>query len=203
MRDAFQQDLRATELDPDLLSTPFAVQTNWHVITGAPSSGKTTLIDQLASRGFRTIPESGRQYIEGELAKGCPIEEIRQNMAGIQIILKEMQREVEQGLPAHDLIFLDGAVPGSLAWYRAFGLNPNEMLPDCFHLRYASVFILASLPYEENGARDEDARIVDYLYEWLTRDYIALGYRITRVPVLPVQERLAFLLDRLAELGAI
>jgi len=203
MRDEFQQDFRATELDPDLLSTPCAVQTNWHVITGAPSSGKTTLIDQLADRGFQTVPETGRQYIEGELAKERPIDEIRQNMAGIQIILKEMQLEIEHGLPAHDLLFLDGAVPGSLAWYRAYGLNPNEMLPDCFRHRYASVFILAPLPFEENGARDEDALIVDCLYEWLVRDYTALGYRVTKVPVLPVQERLAFVLGRLAELGAI
>ena len=32
-------------LDPALLSTPFKIQTNWHVITGAPSSGKTTMIN--------------------------------------------------------------------------------------------------------------------------------------------------------------
>ena len=39
-----QQDFRATELDPALLSTPFEVQTNWHVITGAASCGKTTFM---------------------------------------------------------------------------------------------------------------------------------------------------------------
>jgi predicted ATPase len=59
-----QHNSRTTELDPDLLSTPFRVQTNWHVITGAPSSGKTTLIDQLAAKGFRTVPEGARLYIE-------------------------------------------------------------------------------------------------------------------------------------------
>ena len=48
---------KTTKLDPDLLPTPFEVQTNWHVITGAPCSGKTTLIDQLADKGFHTVPE--------------------------------------------------------------------------------------------------------------------------------------------------
>jgi hypothetical protein len=38
-----QHDPRTIELDPDLLSAPFRVQTNWHVITGAACSGKTTL----------------------------------------------------------------------------------------------------------------------------------------------------------------
>ena len=48
MLDNAQHKYGTTELDPDILSTPFGVQTNWHVITGAPCSGKTTLIDQLA-----------------------------------------------------------------------------------------------------------------------------------------------------------
>jgi putative protein kinase ArgK-like GTPase of G3E family len=64
MLDSPQHDSRATELDPDLLSTPFKVQTKWHVITGAPCSGKTTLIDQLADKGFRTVTETARQYFE-------------------------------------------------------------------------------------------------------------------------------------------
>ena len=64
-----RHDFRATELDPYLLSTPFRVQTNWHVITGAPSSGKTTLIDQLADKGFQTVPEGARQYLEREVAR--------------------------------------------------------------------------------------------------------------------------------------
>jgi hypothetical protein len=31
------------KLDPQRLSAPFKYKTNWHVITGAPCSGKTTL----------------------------------------------------------------------------------------------------------------------------------------------------------------
>ncbi|MFC1879334.1 AAA family ATPase [Chloroflexota bacterium] len=42
-----------SELAPDLLITQFGVQTNWHVITGAPCCGKTTLIDLLAEKGSR------------------------------------------------------------------------------------------------------------------------------------------------------
>jgi len=44
--------------DPHLLSTPFGVQTNWHVITGAACSGKTTMIDLLTDKGFQTVPET-------------------------------------------------------------------------------------------------------------------------------------------------
>ena len=86
-----QYNFRTTELDPDLLSTPFGVQTSWHVITGAPGSGKTTLIDQLADNGFQTVPEMARQYFEKEMARGRTIDEIRENTAALQHGIHDVQ----------------------------------------------------------------------------------------------------------------
>ncbi|MFC2054757.1 AAA family ATPase [Chloroflexota bacterium] len=203
MPDRSQHDFRTTELDPDLLSTPFGVQTNWHVITGAASCGKTTLINLLADKGFQTVPEGGRQYMEREIARGRTIDEIRANAAALQRRIKDMQLSIEDGFQAIDVAFLDRAVPDSLAWYRAFGLNPNEILLECFHHRYASVFILDRLPLQPNGLRFEDDTYTGFLDEWHTRDYSALGYHIVRVPVLPPEERLAFVLERLSEQGLI
>jgi predicted ATPase len=89
--DDSQTDYRETALDPDILSPPFKVQTGWHVITGAPSAGKSTLVDQLAGRAFQTVPEAGRICIERELARGFTIPEIRENIAAIQTAIKDMQ----------------------------------------------------------------------------------------------------------------
>ena len=204
MIDNPQPDYRFTELDPDLLSTPFSVQTNWHVITGGPCSGKSTLIDQLANQGFRTVPESARLYIERETAKGRANHPIRVNAAALQRSIKDMQLRIEVGLRADDVLFLDGAVPGSLAWYRVYGLNPNEILLDCFHHRYASVFMLDPISFQPDDQRVEEmVSIAGYLDEWHTRDYSALGYSVVRVPVLPPEERLAFVLERLSEQGLI
>lgn len=198
-----QNDYRFTELDPDLLSIPFRVQTNWHVITGTVSSGKTTLIDQLADRGFQTVPEAGRQYIEREIAKGRKIDEIRENSATLARILKDIMLRNEHGLRLNDAVFLDRAFPDTLAFYRAYGLNPNEILADCFHYRYASVFLLDRFPVKQDGVRTEDDVTADLIDEWLARDYSALGYVVVKVPVLSIQERLAFILERLSEQGLI
>ena len=123
-----QHNFRTMELDADLLSTPFGVQTNWHVITGAPSCGKTTLINLLADKGFQTVPEGAREYMEGEIARGRTIDEIHANGVDLQRRIEDMQVRIEGELSAVDVAFLDGAVPGSLAWYRVLGLNPNENL---------------------------------------------------------------------------
>ena len=202
MHDSPQHDFRATELDPDLLSTPFGVQTNWHVITGAACSGKTTLIDLLADKGFQTVPETGRQYVESEMARGRTLDEIFESEAD-ERGMKDLQLRIEHGLRAIEVVFLDRALPDSLTYYRTSGLNPNEFLAECFHHRYASVFILDRLPFQQNGVRNEDNAFASLLDEWLARDYHTLGYRVLRVPVLSPQERLAFVLERLPEQGLI
>ncbi len=204
MPDHPQHSFSTTELDPDLLSTPFGVQTNWHVITGAPCCGKTTLLDQLAAKGFRTVAEAARQYFEREMAKGRTIDEIRENDAALERDLIDMQLRVERRLRANDVLFLDRAVPDSLAFCRVFGLNPNEFLPECFHHRYASVFVLDRLRVQRRTTLGpEDDASAGFLDEWHARDYSALGYSVVRVPVLSPQERLAFVLERLSEQGLI
>ena len=199
MLDSSQPVFSITELDADLLATPFRVQTNWHVVTGAPSCGKTTLINLLADQGFQTSPEGARLYLEREIANGRTIEELRSDHVTLQCGIKDMHLEIEHGLQANDFIFLDRAVPDCLAWDRVFGLNPNEFLRECFHYRYASVFILTRLQLELDGLRYHDDALQDFTEEWHIRDYRSLGYRIVRVPVLPPEERLAFVLEALIE----
>jgi len=194
-----QINYRDTHLNPDLLSSPFKIQTNWHVITGASSSGKTTMIDQLAGKGFQTFPEVGRQYFERELAKGQTIDEIREDRAVLTCQVYELWVKLNRGLIASEINFLDRGLPDALAFYRFAGMNPNQILPDCFQYRYASVFLLNRLPYQQDGVRAGDDASAAYFQSWMLRDYSALGYDVVRVPVLPPEERLAFVLDKIPE----
>ncbi|WP_394153429.1 AAA family ATPase [Loktanella salsilacus] len=43
---------------------------HFFVVTGGPGAGKTSLITELARRGFHTIPESGRAINCEEVASG-------------------------------------------------------------------------------------------------------------------------------------
>ena len=192
--------MRTTPLDPDLLSTPFKVETNWHVFTGAACTGKTTLIEMLSEEGYRTIPESARPCFEREIAKGRTIAEIRQHGVDLQREIASVQVKNEHQFQANETTFLDRAVPDSLTFFRIFGIDTNEILPQCFYHHYASVFIFDRLPFQRNQPLGpEDAAHSEFLDEWLARDYTALGYRVLRVPVLSPQERLDFILQNLKD----
>jgi predicted ATPase len=202
MIDDSQQDPRVMALDPEILAGHFGVQTNWHVITGAICCGKTTLINFLADRGFQILPETSRGYIEGEVAKGRTLGEIFGSEAD-ERANTEMQRKAEHGLRPTDLVFLDRALPDYLWFWRLLGMDPNKLLVECFHHRYASVFILDQLPLQLDGARIEDEAYTAQLDEALVRDYSALGYEVVRVPVLSPEGRLEFVLEKLSEQGLI
>jgi predicted ATPase len=188
-----------TALDPGLLSTPFGVQTNWHVITGGPCCGKTTLINQLVDKGFQTVPEIARLYIEKEMAKGRTVEAIREDVDALERGLIAMQLSFERELQVTDVAFLDRGLPDGLTYCRVAGMDPNEILSECFHHRYASIFILDRFPIQEDDIRIEDEATAGLLDEWLVRDYSALGYDVVRVPVLSPKDRLGFILERCTE----
>jgi predicted ATPase len=161
------------------------------------------LINLLADKGFKTVPEGARQYMEREVAGGRSIDDVHGNVTALQRGIRNMQIEIECGLQANDFTFLDRAVPDCFAWHRLFGLNPNEFLLECFRHRYASIFILDPLPLHLDGLRFKDDAYASFLDEWHTRDYSALGYSVVRVPVLPPEERVSFVLERLSEQGFI
>jgi predicted ATPase len=159
------------------------------------------MIDQLAGKGFQTVPEVGRQFFERELAKGQTIDKIRQDRATLTCQIYDMMVKHERELRADKVLFLDRAIPDALAFYRFAGLDPNGILPDCFQNRYASVFMLDRFQYQLDGVRGGDDTSAEYFDSWMSRDYSALGYKVVRVPVLPPEERLVFVLEKLSEGG--
>lgn len=201
MIDKACQEFAASGSESDLSSLPFEIQTHWHVITGAPCSGKTTLINLLAGVGFRVVPEAGREYVEREIARGRTLEEIRADDIAFDRVIKALQLETERGLRPEHTLFLDRGLPDCLAFFRLAGLDLNEILSECFHHRYASVFVLDRFPTQQDCARIEDELTAEYLDEWHARDYTSLGYDVIRVPVLPPEARLEFVLERLNQPG--
>jgi predicted ATPase len=186
------------ELENESLKNIFKAQTNWHVITGAPCSGKTTIIRLIEEKGYKVVHEVGRMYIEQEVSKGRTLEELRLDGAAFDYAIRDLTLKVESALRHKDLIFLDRAFPDSLAFFQQFGLNPNEILPQCFFHRYASVFILDRFPTQKDDARVEDEAAAEFLDKQLSLNYKALGYDVIRVPVLPPEKRCLFVLDHLS-----
>ena len=92
-------------------------------------------------------------------------------------------------------------MPDSISFYRAAGLDPNQVLEHCFNYKYCKVLLFDRLPMQRDHARTEDDRTADFLDYWLEKDYQAIGHDVIRVPLIGVQERVEFVLNSLREDG--
>ncbi len=50
------------------MTKEFINKTNYFILTGGPGSGKTTTLNELAHRGFLTVPEVARAIIQKQNA---------------------------------------------------------------------------------------------------------------------------------------
>jgi predicted ATPase len=170
----------------------------WYVITGAPSSGKTTLIDSLSARGYRTIPEAARAVIDEHLGRGRRVAELRADEEAFQWEVLRRKQSVEAGLPASGIIFFDRGIPDTIAYYRAVGLSERAGLTEAMRRSaYSKVFVLDRLPLEADYARVEDPAIAARIDSELERAYRELSMQVVRVPVMPLEERVRLVLRSL------
>jgi predicted ATPase len=170
--------------------------TEWCVITGAPCSGKTTIVNELARRGFRVVPEAARAYIEAEIKRGRRLEEIKSDPARFEGHIFRTKLAVETRLPARKRIFLDRALPDSIAYYRLEGLDPAEPQRQSLRVRYRRVFLFERMAFRKDSVRSEDPETAEQIERLIEGAYTDLGYAIVRVPFMAVAERADFLLAR-------
>lgn len=172
--------------------------TNWCVITGGPSSGKTTTVNLLRDRGFSTTIEHARHYIDLRRIGGETVDEIRARQREFQRGVLEMQLKQEAALDPDQVVFLDRAIPDSLAYYRFLDLEPDPRLLQALKtVSYKKTFLLDLLPLESDYARTEDRADQQTIHRLLTEVYTSLPTPVIRVPVLSPDDRADFIVSSL------
>ena len=174
------------------------MQTNWYVITGGPSSGKTTTVNLLKAKGYKTTIEHARHYLDTKRNSGKTVEEVRKHQVEFQLAILDMQIEQEKNLSPDDVVFLDRAIPDALAYYRFLNLPEDETLLEALKtVSYKKIFILDCLPFVKDYARTEDDAAQKKIQALLTEVYESLLFPVIYVPVLQPDERVDFILKNL------
>jgi predicted ATPase len=172
---------------------------NWHVITGGPSSGKTTLITELERLGYRTLPEVARTVIDEGMALGKRVEEIRKDEKEFQYKVLQRKLDIEKKLDKKELIFFDRGMHDSHAYLDYYKFEINELAEIAKHeAKYATVFLLAPLKFfEKDYARTEDENFAKKITNLLKRAYVEAGMEPVWVPYMPPKKRAKFVLKHM------
>ncbi|MBP9750865.1 MAG: ATP-binding protein [Candidatus Peribacteraceae bacterium] len=177
---------------------PTHIETDWVVVTGAPSSGKTTTVQALSETLMRPVrAEIATMVIRRRIQLGRTLVEATADQHGLQQEIFLEGGRSEDGLP-HDVPhILDRGWPDVIAYELLYsGGRAEQWLHQVANARrrYRQVFRLDRLPFEDNDVR-VDGAVADQLHELYGYVYTRLGYEVVDVPVLPVADRAAFIAE--------
>jgi len=176
------------------------------VITGGPSTGKTSVIKELEYRGYYCIPE---------LVRGLTSEE--KNLSGSEAIItnpilsvkdpyafnnKLLHGRVAQYRSAdktgEDIVFFDRGIPDVHAYMACFGQSYDAAFErPVYDLRYDRILLMPPWPdiYNTDAERFESFEESERIFTALRNTYQDFGYTITLIPIGSVTERTDFILD--------
>lgn len=173
------------------------IKTNWCVITGGPSSGKSSVINSLKQFGLKVVDEVARNYINEKMENGSELSDIVSNQLVLQRNILNIMYRIERSIDVDELVFFDRAIPDGIAFYREAALDPEEVqLLSSIH-SYKRIFLFEQIPeslIEKDIIRLEDKNKRKRLEEKIEAAYSEIGYDIIRVPFMTIQERVALCL---------
>jgi predicted ATPase len=174
---------------------------NLFVVSGGPGAGKTTVLQELASRGYRFAPEIARQIIQEELQSGGTDLPWGDREAYTLRMLKRSVESYQSHTPAPRPTFSDRGIPDTLCYARLIGLaNQESILDACLQYRYASVVFLAppwKEIYETDNERKQDFAEAERTFEQMVQVYRECGYTILELPKTKPTTRADFILEQI------
>ncbi|MBD3231413.1 AAA family ATPase [Candidatus Dependentiae bacterium] len=174
------------------------------VFTGAPKTGKTSVLNRLEQDGYTIFPEAATEIIENDLKKG--FENPNKNPAIFQKKIVEKQIEDQYkiaNIDEQEIVFLDRSIIDGLA-YSKFNKHepPKELVNNIKRDFFNFVFIFEPLnEYCTDEVRLEKKEELEELFFKLIEAYGEYGYSVIRVPKLTIEDRKTFILDFIKKQG--
>jgi predicted ATPase len=173
-----------------------------HVITGGPGSGKSTLIEALAARGFATMPEAGRTIIREQVAGGGLALPWADRLAFAERMLAFEIKSYRAAATLDRPVVFDRGVPDVVGYLRVSGLLvPAHIERAARDYRYhRKVFVAPPWPaiFANDAERKQSPEEAESTWRAMVEVYSALGYELVELPCVPVAERVAFVCAAIA-----
>jgi predicted ATPase len=157
-----------------------------YVLTGAPGSGKSSIILDLEARGEYIIREAAEDVIKKHQALGNKEPWLNPNFQR-EILALQLKREarVYQNIKR---VFIDRGIPDGLTYAPRESKIAQEIIQNT--PRYDAIFLIQNLEKTDtNEIRREDYEEARELERKLTKVYEELGYELIKISPTNLQER--------------
>lgn len=181
------------------------MKNNWYVVTGGPSTGKTTLLLQIKQLGYTIIPEAARAVIDENLARGISVEELRHDEKKFQEKVAARKAANESSLDRNTITFFDRGMQDTTAYLKAYNFAIEPWVEALMQgSSYKKAFLLEPVgTFLTDYARTEDALFTKQLHDLLYDAYSQSGVEVVVVPQLSIESRVDFILKHVNQEGAL
>lgn len=174
--------------NPGFAGTPLMT-----VLSGCSGGGKSTLLSEMARRGYPVQPEVGRQIVKEQMqigGDGLPWANVEKFMT---LAISRAMLQFNTALPSKHPVIFDRSIVDLLSHFEQLGMSmPADLACAAEIYRYGTRVFIA--PPWEGIFRTEPERPKGFAealaeFQLLEKTYQKLGYELVEVPRMPVSDR--------------
>ena len=170
-----------------------------YIITGAPGTGKTAIINELKNKGYSCAEEISRTIITQQIASGGDALPWK-NLAAFSRQVITLRKAQHTNAPQNKIHFFDRGIIDSIAYLKKDGLPINNELKEITKTyRYSTTVFYTPIwkeIYINDAERKEDITTAIEIEKILLSTYTSFGYSLIEIPKLSVSERVNFILSK-------
>ena len=170
-----------------------------YIITGAPGTGKTSIINELKKRGYECSEEISRNIIIEQLkkkGKSLPWEDLT------SFSLKVFNKRLNQFKNANKnkIHFFDRSIIDVIAYMRIKNLNTSSFIFQTKNIKYNKTVFYTPIwedIYINDNERKEDIKTAIKIEKKIIKTYQEFNYNMINIPKISVKERANFILSEI------
>ena len=171
-----------------------------YVITGAPGTGKTTIINELQNRGFNCIHENSREIISQQINKNGNILPWK-NQIAFENKIAELRAKQYLSCKKESLYFFDRSALDCIAYLKVNNLKvtleiTNQIKKCNFNKKVFYTPFWKEIFINDNE-RKEDMIKAEKIENHIIKTYRSKGYQLISIPKISISERADFIISQL------
>ena len=171
-----------------------------YVITGAPGTGKTSIIKALKKKGFTCINEQSRRIITEQIMKKGDILPWKNQIAFEKKIASIRTKKYLMS-PPNEICFFDRSVLDCVAYLKLSKLKvPSEILKNIQKCKFNNIVFYTPFwkeIYINDGERKESIEIAIKIQKTIIEAYKSKNYQLIKIPKLSIKKRVDFIISKI------